>query len=184
MSGTGARSIALYKGRRQAGGAELLLVPLGVGAGGEEEDDLAGGGVARVDELAHAARDVARLGAAPVLAGVAVARLVGDEELDRVPEDRVGELGRGGERLVAVAEVGAEELVHGREHLRPRAVVPAQREELRRLLPPLAEDLHVRVPEAVDGLELVADVEHFLLRRAAGERVDQLALKAVPVLEL
>ena len=101
-----------------------------------------------------------------------------------MPEDRVGELGRGGERLVAVAEVGAEELVHGREHLRSRAVVPRQREELRRLLAPLAEDLDVRVPEPVDGLELVPHVEHFLRGRAAGEGVDQLALEAVRVLEL
>ena len=37
----------------------------------------------RVDELAHPPGDVARLGPAPVLAGVAVGRLVGDEQLDR-----------------------------------------------------------------------------------------------------
>ena len=79
---------------RQPGRAQLLLVPLGVGAGGEEEHDLARLGLARVDELADAPRDLPRLGTPPVHAGARVARLVGDEQLDRVPEDRVGELAR------------------------------------------------------------------------------------------
>ena len=47
--------------RRQPERAELLLVPLGVGAGREEEDDLARLGRAGVDELADAPRDVLRL---------------------------------------------------------------------------------------------------------------------------
>src|SRR5439155_25237229 len=129
---------------------------------------------ARVDELAYPPRDVSRLGAAPVLARVAVARLVGDEELDRMPEHRVGKLTRRRERLEPVAEVGAEELVHGREHLGTRAVVPAQREQVRRLRAPLAEDLHIRVTEAVDRLELVPDEEHFAVAGAALQEVDQL----------
>ena len=74
--------------RRQADGAELLLEPLGVGAGGEEEHDLARGRVARVDELADAPRDVARLGPAPVDAGLARRRLVRDEQLERGPKRR------------------------------------------------------------------------------------------------
>ena len=52
--------------RRQAGRAQLLLVPLRVRAGREEQDDLAGRGRAGVDELLHAPRDVPRLGAPPV----------------------------------------------------------------------------------------------------------------------
>jgi hypothetical protein len=42
---------------------------------------------------------------------VLVALLVGDEQLDGVAEDRVGELGSGGELLELAAEVRAEELV-------------------------------------------------------------------------
>src|SRR4029434_7095503 len=41
-------------------------------------------------------------------------------------------------------------------------------------------DLDVGVPEAVDGLELVADEEQVI----RGEEVDELALEAVRVLEL
>ena len=104
---------------RQPGAPELFLVPLGVGAGREQQHDLPGLRGARVDELAHAAGDVPRLSAAPVLAGVGVARLVGDEQLDRVAEDRIGEVARGRERLELVAELVAEEEVDGREHLRP-----------------------------------------------------------------
>ena len=52
--------------RAQPRPAQLLLVPLGVGAGGEQQDDLARLGVAVVDELLDALRDVLRLGAAPV----------------------------------------------------------------------------------------------------------------------
>ena len=68
---------------RQAGGAQLLLVDLGVGAGGEEEDDLARLGLAGVDDLARPGvrRPSPRLAASD--AGVPVARLVGDEQLDR-----------------------------------------------------------------------------------------------------
>src|SRR5206468_7812669 len=43
---------------RQSLGAKLLLVPLGVGAGGEEEHDLPGRCSPRVDEYTHPARDV------------------------------------------------------------------------------------------------------------------------------
>ena len=51
---------------RQADRTQLLLEPLGVGPGGEEEDDLARRRATGVDELADASRDVPRLGAAPV----------------------------------------------------------------------------------------------------------------------
>src|SRR5207245_2295591 len=56
--------------------------------------------------------------------------------------------------------------------------------DVRRHLPALAEHLDVRMPEPVDRLELVADEEHFLLARPAGEEVDQLALQPIRVLEL
>ena len=85
------------------------------------------------------------------------------------------------ERLELVAELAGEELVHDGEHLRPRAVVLRQRQNLRRGRAAVAEHLHVRVPEAVDRLELVADEEHVSVRR---DEVDQLALEAVRVLEL
>ena len=48
------------------------------------------------------------------------------------------------------------------EHLGPRAVVLGQCEHAAGGLAALAEDLDVRVPEAVDGLELVADEEEIL----------------------
>src|SRR5439155_16312224 len=67
--------------RREPGLAELTLVPLGVGAGGEEQHDLARGGGARVDELTNPPSDRARLATSPVRAGLVVARLVGDQEL-------------------------------------------------------------------------------------------------------
>src|SRR5262249_6240375 len=51
-----------------------------------------------------------------------------------------------------------------------------------RRLAPLAEHLHVGMPEAVDRLELVADEEPLAAR--AADQVDQLALQAVRVLEL
>ena len=166
--------------RLQPRAAKLFLVPLGVGAGREEQHDLARRRGARVDELADAPRDRARLGAAPVHAGVGVARLVGHEQLDRLAEDRVGELGRRGERLELVAEVRAEELVDDREHLRARAVVARERQQLRRLRAPLAEDADVGVPEAVDRLELVADEEHLRVRPRAGDRRDRIAGGSCP----
>ncbi len=109
--------------RGQPHPAQLLLVTLGVGSGREEDDDLAGQRVARVHELAHPRRDRPRLPLAPVLAGVAVARLVSDEELDRVAEHRVRELGGSRERLELLSEGSGEQVVHRREHLWPRAVV-------------------------------------------------------------
>ena len=74
-------------------------------------------------------------------------------------EHRVGELAGRGERLVAVAELLAEEMVDRGEHLGSRAVVARERQALRRCLAALAEDRDVRVAEAVDRLELVADEE-------------------------
>ena len=146
--------------RREREPAELLLVDLGIRAGGEEHDDLARYGLAGVDQLAHPRRNRPGLAATPVLTAVAVARLVGDEELDRMAEDRVRELGGRGERLEVVPERPGEQVVHGGEHLRARPVVAPQAQEIRRLLAALPEDLDVRVPEAVDRLELVADREH------------------------
>ena len=66
------------------------------------------------------------------------------------------------------------------EHLGPRAVVLGQGEHAARGFAALAKDFDVRVPEAVDGLKLVADEEEVL----GGEQVDQLALEPVRVLEL
>ena len=166
----------------EAGAAQLLLVPLGVGARGEEEDDLTGGRDARVDELLDPPGDVHRLGPPPVDAGARVGRLVGHEQLDRCPEDRVGELAGRRQRLELLAELGAEEVVDDREHLRPRAVVARQRQQRVRPRPPLAEHLHVGVPEAVDRLELVPDEEP--LGVGPGQQIDELALEPVRVLEL
>ncbi len=100
-----------------------------------------------------------------------------------MPEHGVGELGGCRERLVVVAERVPEEVVHGREHLRPRAVVAREREQVLRLLAALAEDLEIRVAEPVDRLELVADGEDLGVIRVRDE-VDQLALEPVRVLEL
>ena len=123
-----------------------------------------------------------RLGLAPVDAGLAVARLVGHEQLDRRPERGVGEAARGLERLERLAEVGGEEVVDHVEHLGPRAVVLRQREHAADLLAALPEDLDVRMAEAVDRLELVADEED--LGVLVREQVDELALEPVRVLEL
>ena len=118
---------------------------------------------AAVDELAHAPRDGASLAAPPVDAGVLVALLVGDEQLDGMAEHRIGELGRRRELLELATEVRAEELVDHGEHLRARPVVERERKRLRGRFAALAEDLHICVAEPVDRLELVADEEE--LRR-------------------
>src|SRR5215470_112905 len=97
-------------------------------------------------------------------------------------EDRIRKLGRGRELLELPAEMRAEELVDGCEHLGTRAVVERERKRLLDGLPPLAEDLHVGMPEPVDRLELVADEEQLRFRRP--QQVDDLGLKAVRVLEL
>ena len=97
-------------------------------------------------------------------------------------EHRVGELGARVQRLELVAEVRAEELVDGGEHLGPRAVVSRQRQQLCRLRAARTEYADVSVPEAVDRLELVADEEELGVRGA--QQVDEVALEAVRVLEL
>ena len=79
-----------------------------------------------------------------------------------------------------MSEVGAEEVVDRGQDLRPRAIVERQGQHRVRLPAPLPEDVHVGVAEAVDRLELVADEEQLL----AGNQVDEVALKAVGVLEL
>ena len=169
--------------RRQVDRAQLLLEPLGIGSGCEEEDDLARRGGARVDELANAAGNVPRLGAAPLDAGVGVRGLVGDEQLERRAEDRIAIAARRRELLEALAELVLEQLVDGSEHLRPRAVVERQRQHLRRRLAAVAEHRDVGMAEAVDRLELVADEEQ-LLGRAGTQQVDEIGLEAVRVLEL
>ena len=88
------------------------------------------------------------------------------------------------ERLVVVAELLAEEVVDGREHLWPRAVVAGQRQALRGCLAALAEDGDVGMTEAVDRLELVADEEDVGGAGAAAHQVDHVALQPVRVLEL
>ena len=157
--------------RRQVERPQLLLEPLRVRPGREQQDDLAGRRRADVHELAHAARDVPRLGAAPVDARVGVRRLVRDEQLDRRPEHRVAVAGGRGERLEALAELLPEELVDRRQHLGPRAVVQVQRQDAAACgLAALAEHRHVGVPEAVDRLELVADEEELLAIPRSAQR--------------
>src|SRR5207237_10589319 len=102
----------------------------------------------------------------------AVTRLVGDEELDRRSEDWVGKVARGRERLELVAEIGAEEVVDCGEDFGARPVVESQRQYGARLVAPLAEDVHIGVPEAVERLELVTDKEQFI----AGDQIDHVAL--------
>ena len=170
--------------RAQARRAQLLLVVLGVGPGREEEHDLAGGRLARVDELLHARGDVPRLGAPPVDRRPRVGGLVRDEQLDRRAEDRVGEAPGGLERLELVPELAREQVVDGGEHLRPGAVVLREGEHAAGALAALAEDLDVCMPEPVDGLELVADEEELLAVGPLREQVDDLALEPVRVLEL
>ncbi len=168
--------------RGQAGRAQLLLVPFRVGSRGEQEDDLAGARGAALDELPNPPRDMPRFCAPPVQAAVGVGRLVGDQQLDRGAEDRVEEVSRGGELLELVAELGREEVVDDAEHLRPRAVVARQRQQRLGGSPPFAKHLHIRVPEAVDRLELVADEED--LGSRPGQQIHEVALQAVRVLEL
>ena len=86
------------------------------------------------------------------------------------------------ERLERLAEHGREGRVEDVQQLGRRAEVGAQPAHPRRveLRAPLAEDLHVGVPEAVDRLELVADREQV----PALERLEQVELQAVGVLEL
>ena len=130
-----------------------------------------------------------RLRDSPADLRVAVARLVGHEQLDGRASERLGEQTARFERRVALAELGTEEMVDDAEHLRPRAVVRRQREKAVARGSPLPEDVDVRMPEAVDRLELVADEEELRNRppRIAGaprDDVDELALQPVRVLEL
>ena len=166
--------------RRQADGAQLLLEHLRIGARSEEEHDLPGRRLSHVAELPHAPSGGTCFTTTPVAARLLVASLVVDEQLDGRALGGIGEAARGHERLVALPEVCGEELVHDIEQLRPRAVVRAQRQHALRLGTTLPEDLQVRVPEPVDGLELVPHEEE-LFRI---ELVDDLALEPVRVLEL
>ena len=168
---------------RETERTELLLVPLGVGSRREQEHDLARRRRARIDELADPPGDVLRLRPAPVHPECLVGLLVGDEQLDRVTEHRIGELARSRERLILVAELLPEHVVHRGEHLGPGAIVLGQRQPPRRRRPPFAEHADVGVPEGVDRLELVPDEEE-LLSGPARDQVDEAALERVRVLEL
>ena len=175
--------VVVPAGRAERGQAErtkLLLVDPRIRARREEEHDLARRRLARVDELLHALGDMLGLGRTPVDARVLVARLVGDEQLDRGAERGILEATGSRERPERVAEVRREEVVDHLEHLGPRAVVLGQRQHAARGFAPLAEDLDIRMPEPVDRLELVADEEQVF----RGEQVDELALQPVRVLEL
>src|SRR5439155_14982206 len=96
--------------------------------------------------------------------------------------DGVWELARCGELLKLVPEVRAEQLVHRREHLRPRAVVLRQRQQLRGSYAALAEDGDVGMAEAVDRLEFVPDEKELSCRPA--QQIHEVALQAIRVLEL
>ncbi len=81
--------------RRQPLAPQRLLVLLRIGARGEEDDDLARIGLARVDELADAReRSAAPRPVRQCSGSSGEARLVGDEQLHRMPEDRVRETPR------------------------------------------------------------------------------------------
>jgi hypothetical protein len=176
--------------------------------GAHEHDDVPRT-AAGADLLAQPVRDQAGLGPAPGLLGeraepdlarvLVPALRVGDEQLDRrrargrvrVEEAQLAVVGRRGrgvaraprhERLERVAEHRRERGVQDVEQLRRRAEVRPQPAHPRgvELRPPLAEDLHVGVPEPVDRLELVADREEVV----AFERLQQVQLEAVGVLEL
>src|SRR5581483_28971 len=113
----------------------------------EEQHDLAGRRDACVDELSHPRGDRLRFALAPEDAAIAEAPLIGDEQLDGMPEDGIVELARRRERLVTVAELVVEELVDRSEDLGARAVVARERQPLRRALAPFAEHGDVGVPE-------------------------------------
>ncbi len=99
-------------------------------------------------------------------------------------EHRIGELPGGRQRLIAVTELLAEEMVDGSEDLRAGAIVLGERQTQRRALSPLAEDGDVGMTKAVDRLELVTDEEHIGRTRSGAQQVDDLALEPVRVLEL
>ena len=169
--------------RRQTGLAQLLLVPLRVGAGGEEQDDLARARSSAVDELLHPPRDVPRLGAPPVDTGAGVRGLVGHEQLDRGSEHRVGELAGRCERLELLAELGAEEVVDHGEHLGARAVVARQRQQRVGLLRG-APGRPAR-PRGGSRRSTGTRRRRRTARcRGAGEQIDELALEPIRVLEL
>ena len=170
---------------RQPERAQLLLVRLGVGAGGEEQHDLARAS-RRPRRRARArgaatCRASARRQCSP---GSPYEALSVTSSSTGCPKTGSGNSPDAGERLEAVAELVAEEVVDRGEHLGPRAVVLGQRQPLRRALRRRSrKTCDVGVAEAVDRLELVADEED-LLRGPAGEQVDQVALERVRVLEL
>ena len=152
-------------------------------------------------ELVHALREQPRLGRSP--GGRAVHRLpeciglalqellpaftapVDHQQVHARGRARLGLAGprRLAQRLEALAPDALERQVDRVEHLPARAEVDRDA-----LGPPLgvgalpvpAKHAHVRVPEAVDGLVLVADPEEVV----AGQQLEQLVLELVGVLEL
>ncbi len=150
--------------------------------------------------------DQARLGAPPRLVAAAgeadprrelvPALRAGDEQLDgrragrrlerEQPQRAAGVdrrlLAPGAQRREALAELGRERRVEHVEQLLARAEVDRQAANLARVerRGAAAEDVHVRVAEAVDRLELVADREQVV----ALERLEDPELDRVRVLEL
>ncbi len=163
----------------------------------QQDRDLVGPRLAAVDELADALREQPRLGLAPERG---VRQPSGDRRgrgmlppvLRGAREQHLDEraAGRGAALLPAavyerreVGEATAEDGVDRLDHLRPAAEVAAQRKRAAgrsELLAALAEQPHVGVAEAVDGLQLVADREQV----AAVERAQDRELARVGVLEL
>ena len=144
--------------RRQTDGSELFLEPFRVRACREEQHDLAGCCIAGVDELADALGDVPRLRAPPVDACLRCRALVRDEQLERVPKRRHRSSAGSSDWNSSPNSAPKSSFTAARTSGRDRwfsvrgSTICAHGAAL-------AEHGDVRVPEAVDRLELVADDE-------------------------
>ena len=168
----------------------------------DEHDDVARG-PAGLELAPEPVGDHARLGAAvglgldagePEAVVLLPAAGVGDEQLDaRLGVARLAGVeqaqlaapvrrGAGQQRREALRPLGRERAVEHVEQLLAGAEVGGQRAHppLPQRRPPLAEDRHVGVAEAVDRLELVADREQVV----ALEHLEHVELEPVRVLEL